>query len=92
MLSKIFRQYNRTLSILTVAFLLATIGCGSKTVDLATSQDHPANPNAQQGASTDHHNMLMAEMHKADMPMGEMHEKTERQRSTELSVPMGQKH
>ena len=66
MLSKVFHQYNRILPILTVVFLLAAIGCASKTVDLATSQDHPANPNAQQGAPPDHHNMPMTEMHKGE--------------------------
>ena len=85
MLSKVFHQYNRTLPILTVIFLLATIGCGSKTVDLTTSQDHPANPNAQQGTAADHHNMSMAKMHKADMPMTEMHEGDADHSSAELS-------
>ena len=64
MLSKVFNQ--QTLSILTVVFSLITIGCSSKTVDLATSQDHPANPNAQQGTAADHHNMPMANMHEGD--------------------------
>ena len=85
MLSKVFHQYNRILSILTVVFLLAAIGCASKTVDLATSQDHPANPDAQQGASTDHHNMSMAHMQKEDMPMAEMHKGEASHSSTELS-------
>ncbi len=66
MLSKVFDQYNRTLPILTVVFLLVTIGCGSKTVDLTSSHDHPANPNAQQGTSANHHNMPMSEMHEGD--------------------------
>ena len=64
MLSKVFNQ--QTLSILTVVFSLITIGCSSKTVDLARSQDHPANPNAQQGTAADHHNMPMANMHEGD--------------------------
>ena len=73
MLSKVFHQYNRILSIFTVVFLLAAIGCGSKTVELTTSQDHPADPNAEQGASADHHNMAMAKMHEGHMSMTEMH-------------------
>ena len=73
MLSKVFNQQILPIFITTV-FLLLAIGCASKTVDLAPSQDHPANPNAQQGASADHHNMAMEKMHKADMPMTEMHE------------------
>lgn len=72
MLSRTFNQ--PALSIFIVVFLLVSIGCGSKTVDLATSQDHPANPNAQQGAPPDHHNMPLTKMHKADMPMAGMHE------------------
>jgi hypothetical protein len=85
MLVEIFHQHNRTLSILTVVFLIATIGCGSKTVDLTTSQDHPANPNAQQGAAADHHSMPMAKMQKENMPMMEMHEKDAGHSSAELS-------
>lgn len=85
MLSKVFHQYNQIPSILTVVFLLAAIGCASKTVDLTTSQDHPANPDAQQGASADHHNMPTAQMHKENMPMAEMHEADAGHSSTELS-------
>ena len=85
MLFKVFHQYNRILPILTVVFLLAAIGCASKTVDFTTSQDHPANPNAQQGALPDRHNMSMAEMHKENMPMAEMDEGEAGHSSTELS-------
>lgn len=64
MLSKVFN--GQILPILITLFLLLAIGCGSKTVDLTTSQDHPANPNAQQGAAADHHSMPMTEMHEGD--------------------------
>ena len=83
MLSRIFNQ--QALPIFIVVFLLVSIGCGSKTVDLTTSQDHPANPNAQQGAAADHHNMPMAKMHKADIPMTEMHKGNADHSNTELS-------
>ncbi len=73
MLSRVFKQQILPILITTLLSLIA-IGCASKTVDLTTSQDHPADPNAQQGASTDHHNMAMEKMHKGDMPMAEMHE------------------
>ena len=85
MLFKIFHRYNKTLSILTALFLLAAIGCGSKTVDLTTSQDHPANPDAQQGVSADHHTMAMEKMHKGHMPMTEMHEGNTQHSAPELS-------
>ena len=85
MLSKVFHQYDQIPSILTVVFLLAAIGCASKTVDLTTSQDHPANSDAQQGASADHHNMAMKKMHKGQMPMTEMPEGEASRSSTELS-------
>lgn len=75
MLSKVFHQYNRTLSIFTVLFLLATIGCGSKTVDLTSSQDHPANPEGKQGTVPAH----------GGMPTAEMHAKNEGHSSTALS-------
>ena len=39
MLSRLFNQ--QALSILIPLFLLVAIGCGSKTVDLTTAQDHP---------------------------------------------------
>ncbi len=61
MLSRVSNQ--QILPILITLFLLLAIGCGSKTVDLTTSQDHPANPSAQQGISADLHNMPTAEMH-----------------------------
>ena len=83
MLSRIFNQ--QALSIFIVVFLLVSIGCGSKTVDLATSPDHPANPNAQQGTPIDHDNMPLAKIHKADMPMAETHEGDADHRGTELS-------
>lgn len=72
MLSQVFN--GQILPILITLFLPLAIGCGSKTVDLTTSQDHPANPNAQQGTAADHHNTPMAKMHKENMPMTEMHE------------------
>ena len=83
MLSRVFNQ--QILPILITLFLLLAIGCGSKTVDLTTSQDHPANPNAQQGAAADHHSMPMTKMHKGDMPMTEMHEGDAAHSSIELS-------
>ena len=64
MLSRVFTQ--PTLSMLITIFLPLAIGCASKSVDLTTSQDHPANSNAQQGASADDHSMPMAEIHKED--------------------------
>ena len=73
MLSRLFNQ--QALSILITLFLLVAIGCGSKTVDLTTAQDHPADPNAQQGASADHDNI----------PTGEMHEGNGGHSSAELS-------
>ena len=84
MLSRVFNQQILPIFITTV-FLLLAIGCGSKTVDLTTSQDHPANPNAQQGTAADHHSMSMAKMHKADMPMTKMHEGDTDHSSAELS-------
>ncbi len=83
MLSRVFN--GQILAILFTLFLPLAIGCGTKTVDVATSQDHPANPNAQQGASADHHNMSMAKMHKENMPMTEMHEGDADHSSAELS-------
>ena len=83
MLSQVFNR--QILPILITLFLPLAIGCGSKTVDFATSQDHPANPNAQQGALPNHHNMSMAEMHKENMPMAEMEEGEAGHSSTELS-------
>ena len=83
MLSKIFN--GQILPILITLFLLLAIGCGSKTVDLTTSQDHPANPNAQQGAAADHHSMPMAKMHKENMPMTEMHKEDAGHSGAELS-------
>ncbi len=64
MLSRVFNQ--QILSLLIPLFLLLAIGCSSKTVDLITSQDHPANPNAEQGASVDYHNMSAAEKHEGN--------------------------
>ena len=84
MLSRIFKQQILPILITTLLSLIA-IGCGSKTVDLTTSQDHPANPNAQQGASANAHNMAMGKMHKGHMPMTEMHEGSAGHSSTELS-------
>lgn len=84
MLSRVFRQQILPILITTLLSLIA-IGCGSKTVDLTTSQDHPANPNAQQGASADHHDMSMAHMQKENMPMAEMHKADAGHSMTELS-------
>ena len=61
MLSRVFNQ--QILSIFITLFLPLAIGCGSKTVDFTASQNHPANPNAQQGTSDDYHNMSTAEMY-----------------------------
>ena len=83
MLSRLFN--GQILPILIALLLPIAIGCGSKTVDLATSQDHPANPDAQQGASADQHKMGMAKMHKGHMPMTEMHEGDADLSSIELS-------
>ena len=83
MLSRTFNQ--QALSIFIVVFLLASIGCGSKTVDLATSPDHPANPNAQQEIPIDHDNIPLAKIHKADMPIAETHEGAAGHRGAELS-------
>ena len=68
MLSRVFN--GQILPVLFTLFLPLAIGCGTKTVDIATSQDHPANPNAQQGASADHHAMPMEKMHKGDTGHG----------------------
>ena len=84
MLSKVFNQQILPIFITTVLLLLA-IGCASKTVDLTTSQDHPANPNAQQGTPVDHDNTPLAKMHKADMPMAETHEGDAGHSGAELS-------
>ena len=84
MLSRVFNRQILPLLITTLLSLIA-IGCGSKTVDLTTSQDHPANPNAPQGASADHHTMPMEKMHKGDMPMTETHEGDTGHSSTDLS-------
>ena len=83
MLSQVFNQ--RILPILITLFLLLAIGCSGKTVDLTSSQDHPANPNAQQGAAADHQSMPMAKMHKENMPMTEMREGDAGHSSAELS-------
>ena len=83
MLSKVFNR--QILPILITLFLPLAIGCGSKTVDLTTSQDHPANPNAQQGAAADHHNTPMAKMHQENVPMTEMHEEEANHSRAELS-------
>ena len=80
------RLFNRPILTTLITLLLPfAIGCGSKTVDLATSQDHPANPDAQQGASADHYSMAMKEMHKEHMPMMEMHKGEAGHSSAELS-------
>ena len=73
MLSRFFNQ--QALSIFIVVFLLVSIGCASKTVDLARSQDHPADPNGKHGTTPTH----------GSMPTAEMHERDEGHSSTELS-------
>lgn len=64
MLFRIFNQ--QTLSIFSVVFLLITIGCGSKTVDLTHSQDHPANPDGKHGTAPAHGDMLTAAVPEGD--------------------------
>ena len=64
MLSRFFNQ--QALSIFIVVFLLVSIGCASKTVDLARSQDHPADPNGKHGTAPAHGSMPTAEMHEGD--------------------------
>ena len=82
----LFRVFNlQILPILITLFLPLAIGCGSKTVDLTTSLDHPANPNAQQGASVDHHNMATEKMHKENMSMAETHKADAGHSTTKLS-------
>lgn len=83
MLSRVFNQ--QVLPILITLLLPLAIGCGSKTVELATSQDHPADPNAQQGAAANQHKMAMAKMPKGHMPMAGMHEGDAAHSSIELS-------
>ena len=64
MLSRFFNQ--QALSIFIVVFLLMSIGCASKTVDLARSQDHPADPDGKHGTTPAHGSMPTAEMHEGD--------------------------
>ena len=73
MLSRNFNQ--QALSTFIAVFLLVSIGCSSKTVDLTTSQDHPADPNGKHGTVPAH----------GSMPTAEMHEGDEGHSSTELS-------
>ena len=61
MLSRFFNR--QILPILTTLFLPLAIGCGSKTVDLASSQDHPADPEAKHGTAPAHSSMPMSGMH-----------------------------
>ena len=68
MLSRVFHRYNKTLSILTTVFLLTAIGCASKTVELASSQDHPTDPHAKHGTAPAHSSMMATEMHVGNMP------------------------
>lgn len=70
MSSRFFNQ--QTLSILIVLFLLITVGCGSKTVSLTNSQDHPADPDSKHGTAPSHANMAMAEMHGEQHSSGEL--------------------
>ena len=73
MLSRVFNR--QILPILITLFLPLAIGCGSKTVDLTSSQDHPADPNGKHGTVPAH----------GSMPTAEMHEGDEGHSSTELS-------
>ena len=73
MLSRNFNQ--QALSTFIAVFLLVSIGCSSKTVDLTSSQDHPADPNGKHGTVPAH----------GSMPTTEMHEGDEGHSSTELS-------
>ena len=84
MLSRVFNQ--RTLFLLTILFVPLSIGCASKTVELNISQEHPANPNAQQGVSADPHSMPMTEVHKGKTPMAEMHKEEAGHSSIKLSA------
>ena len=69
----LFRFFNQqTLSILIALFLLTTVGCGSKTVDLTISPDHPANPDSKHGTAPSHANMPMTEMHGEQHSSGEL--------------------
>ena len=76
MLSRAFNKHS--LSILITLFLLTAIGCGSKTVELTTSQDHPADPNGKHGTAPAH----------GSMPTTDMHGEAEHHSSTE-SPPNG---
>ena len=64
MLSRNFNQ--QVLSTFIAVFLLVSIGCSSKTVDLTTSQDHPADPNGKHGTVPAHGSMPTAEMHEGE--------------------------
>ena len=64
MLSRVFNR--QILPILITLFLPLAIGCGSKTVDLTTSQDHPADPNGKHGTVPAHGSMPTAEMHEGE--------------------------
>ena len=64
MLSRNFNQ--QALSTFIVIFLLVSIGCGSKTVNLTSSQDHPADPNGKHGTAQTHGSMPTAEMHEGE--------------------------
>ena len=64
MLFKFFNQ--QAPSILIVIFSLLAIGCSSKTVDLTSSQDHPADPNSKHGIAPAHASMTTAGMHEGD--------------------------
>jgi hypothetical protein len=69
MLSRFFNQHHPFLSlniIVPVTMLLFVIGCGSKTVDVATSHDHPASPDAPQAAFEEPVDSLTEEMTHAE--------------------------
>ncbi len=55
--------YPQTPSILIVLFLLITIGCGGKTVDITHSQGHPADPDSKHGTPLSHADMETGEVH-----------------------------
>ncbi len=61
MLCRIFNQ--RALSILITLFIPLALGCGSKTVNLTTSPDHPANPGTEHGSALGHGNMPPEQTH-----------------------------
>ncbi len=69
MLSRFFNQHHPFLPLSIIApvtILLFAIGCGSKTIDVATSHDHPASPDAPQTAFEEPADVLTEEMTHAE--------------------------